>query len=169
MDGPTLQDLDYLSEFERHQFDLYDTRRLAEETHANAVLAASLTIAAFVLADYGRKSHPSVVWLVIALLGLLWAFAGAMNARVVSWYTPRWRAGPKITDAVPADRVRSTLDQVRDFSIGDQLALRRLVVEHWQARARSAWQLGNLKETRLRWSLLGFAGPVIYFAVQLST
>ena len=80
------QDLEYLAEFERHQFDLYDTRRLAEETHANAVIAAALTVTALVLADYGGN-RTSVIWLVIALLGLLWAFAWAMNARVVSWYT----------------------------------------------------------------------------------
>lgn len=165
------QDLEYLAEFERHQFDLYDTRRLAEETHANAVIAAALTVTALVLADYGRKSHPSVIWLVIALLGLLWAFAWAMNARVVSWYTPRWLAGPghKVTDAdVPAGRVRSTLEEVRDLT-GDSLALRRLVVRHWRARADSAWRMGTLKGTRLRRSLWGFAGPVLYFAIQLTT
>jgi hypothetical protein len=72
-------DLEYLAEFERHQFDLYEARRLAEETHASAVMAAALIVAGLVLTNYARKPHPKlfpdVVFLGVALLFLAWAFA----------------------------------------------------------------------------------------------
>jgi hypothetical protein len=93
MDDARLSDLEYRAEFERQQFDLYDSRRLAEETHANTVIAATLTVAAFVLADYSRSSHPGVVWLAVALVGLVWAMCLATLSRVVSWETSRHRGG----------------------------------------------------------------------------
>ena len=39
MGSNPVADLEYRAEFWRQQFDLYEARRLAEETHANAVLA----------------------------------------------------------------------------------------------------------------------------------
>ena len=44
-----MEALESRSEFERHQFQLYETRRLAVETHANAVAAAALVVAAVVV------------------------------------------------------------------------------------------------------------------------
>ena len=204
MSSDPLADLEYRAEFERQQFELYEARRLAEETHASAVMAAAVAVAAFVLAGYGRKSHPGLGWLVVALVGLLWAFALATNARVVSWETPRWRGGIELTpvrsmlraisksdrvkstvDAVhsffakderelPSDCVKSTLNAVRNFSggngelfFGGDRELRQRVIKHWQARQFSAWRLGSLKGRRLRWSLCGFVGPLVYFAVRL--
>jgi hypothetical protein len=81
MDDPALVDLGCRAEFERQQFALYDTRRLSAETHANAVIAAAIAVAAFVLADYGRQPHAHPVWLVVALLDInANTFATATNA-----------------------------------------------------------------------------------------
>jgi len=44
MDDPALVNLESRAEFERQQFALHDTRRLAAETHANAVSAAALAV-----------------------------------------------------------------------------------------------------------------------------
>jgi hypothetical protein len=90
------QDLDYHAEFERRQFELYEARRIAEETQASAVVAAAIVAAGLVLTDYVRKSDPDwfVVAVVVALVGCLWAFALATAARVVSWETPPWLGGP---------------------------------------------------------------------------
>ena len=169
MDDPALADLEYRAEFERQQFALYDTRRLAAETHANAVIAAALAVAAFVLADYSRHAHPDVGWLVVALLGLIWAFVMANLARVVSWKTPRWRgrAKRKAGEKRPSDIVDKTLEVVRDSGDADRIVLRQRMLEHWSARADSAWRLGKLKDRQLRWALWGFLGPLAYFTARL--
>jgi hypothetical protein len=170
MDDPALVDLEYRAEFERQQFALYDTRRLSAETHANAVIAAAIAVAAFVLADYGRQPHAHLVWLLVALLGITWAIAMASLARVVSWTTPRWRGGAKLapSERLPSNIVGQTLSAVRGLNDADRNALRERIVEHWRARAESAWRLGQLKDRRLGLSLWGFAGPLAYFAARLA-
>lgn len=169
MDDPAVVDLEYRTEFERQQFALYDTRRLAAETHANAVIAAALAVAAFVLADYARRPHPDLGWLVFALSGLAWALVVANLTRVVSWNTPRWLGGAKRVagEGRPSDIVKQTLCVVRDSRDAEPIALRQRMLAHWRARADSAWRLGELKDSRLGWSLLGFVGPLAYFAARL--
>lgn len=61
-----------------------------------------------------------------------------------------------------------TLDRVRCFSGSDECELRQLVINHWKARQQSTWRLGDIKEARLRRSLWGFVGPVLYFAALLA-
>ncbi len=171
VDDPALADLEDRAEFERQQFALYDTRRLSGETQANAVVAAALAVAAFVLADYARQPHPHVgliVGLIVALVGLVWAVAWANLARFVSWTTPRCLGGAKLApEERPSDIVKRTLYVVRHSPDVDRIVLRRRILEHWLARAESAFKLSELKDTRLRWSLLGFVGPLVYFAARL--
>jgi hypothetical protein len=88
MTQEALARLEYDAEFERRQFALYEARRLAAETHANAVVAAALAIAAFVLSDYSRKPHPATPWLIVALVGVGSTLVLANLARVLSWTTP---------------------------------------------------------------------------------
>jgi hypothetical protein len=166
-----LEDLEYRAEFERQQFQLYEARRLAEETQASAVVAASFAVAALVLADYGRKGHPEFGWLLLALLALVWTVVLALVARFVSWRTPHLLGGEDYRPGTqrPSDVVDSSLDAVRQFSESDQLALRERVKDHWRARAYSAYALSKLKGSRLRWSLPGFVGPLVYFAVRLAS
>lgn len=171
MEDPALADFEYRAEFERQQFTLYDARRLSAETHANAVIAAALAVAAFVLADYGRKPYPHLAWLLVALLGLTWAIAWANLARVVSWTTAWWQGGTKLAppQRLPSDIVGQTLSAIRGLDDADQIVLRQSVLEHWRARAESAWRLGQLKDRRLGWSLWGFVGPLVYFAARLAS
>jgi hypothetical protein len=138
VDEPTSDDPEYLAEFERQQFALYDTRRLTAETHSNAVVAAAVTIAALVLSDFSRKGHPSVGWLVVALVGLLWVLVLATVARVVSWKTPRWRGGAKWEGKRPSDEVGDTLAAVRAANAGDPATRRRTLVcaRHKRMEAR---------------------------------
>lgn len=169
MDDVALKDVEYRAEFERQQFILYDARRLSAETHANAVIAAALTVAALVVSDFAREKHPALAWLVVALIGLGWAFAFANIARVVSWTTARRMGGTKSTpgEQLPSDDVGHTLAAVRAADGSGQIALREQALEHWRARANSAWRLGSIKDQRLRQSLWGFAGPLAYFAARL--
>lgn len=129
METPGLEDLEYRAEFGRRQFELYEARRLAEETHANAVVAAALAVGGAVLAVYGRKRHPSGWWLAVALLGLLLAFVLALSARFVSWETPPSRLGPYRGPKPDSDLVESTREAVNDRSGADAAAreLRHLV------------------------------------------
>jgi hypothetical protein len=166
MDERPLKDLEYCAEFERHQFALYDTRRLSAETHANAVAAAALAVAAFVFNDYGREEAVGLGWLVAALVGLGWAFLLANLARVLSWLTPAWRGGENRVPR-PSDVVAETLDVARERENKDSAALRQDAIAHWQARAESAWRLGAIKGKRLNLSLWGFVGPLVYFAARL--
>jgi hypothetical protein len=162
-------DAEYLADFERQEFALYDARRLAVETHSNAVIAATLATAAFVLADFNRRSHRCALAL-LALLGGVWTFASATNARVVSWDTPLWRIGVKrpTSELKPSDEVGETLLAVRDCEGGTTgRDPRPLAIAHWHARAISAWKLGAAKDRRLRWALWGFAGPALYFGARL--
>jgi hypothetical protein len=162
--------VEYGAEFERRQFELYEARRLSAETHANAVVAAALAVAAFVLADYGRKAHPALGWLVAALLGVAWTFVLANVARVVSWTTPRWRGGAKVLpEGRRSDVVSRTLAAIRDLDPADTLPRRQGALAHWHARAISAWQLGELKRRWLDRSLWGLAGPLAYFAARLAS
>jgi hypothetical protein len=125
MTDPQLKDLEYSAEFERQQFALYDARRLALETPANAVAAVALAAAAFVVTDYGRDEAVDVAWLILALLGLGWAFVLANVARVVSWLTPLWRGGGKTRTPRPSDVVGDTLDASRDRNNKGSAALRQ--------------------------------------------
>jgi hypothetical protein len=168
MDDQYLRDLEARAEFERQQFLLYDGRRLSAEVQANTVIAASLAVAAVLVGDYGRPDHPRVVWLLVGLLGLGWGFVVANIARFVSYNTPRWRGGAKFR-VLPSDVVWETLDAARKGDPGDSVAIRQLTLEHWRARAESAYELGKLKDCRLRWSVGGFLGPAVYFAVRLAT
>jgi HPt (histidine-containing phosphotransfer) domain-containing protein len=165
MDDSASDDLEYLAEFERQQFLLYDARRLAAETHSNAVVAAAVTVAALVLSDFSRQDHPRVGWLIAALVALLWTLLLANLARVVSWNTPRWRGGAKVEGKRPSDEVRDTLAAVRNERAEN--SLRKRAVEHWHARAISAYELGTMKDRRLRLALSGFAAPLAYFAARL--
>jgi hypothetical protein len=187
VDTPGLKDLEYQAEFWRQQFEVYEARRLAEETHANAVVAAALAVAAAALASYGRKPHPSGWWLAGALLGVGFAFVFALSARVVSWETPLWLGGPywrkrialywreriareeQPKKRLPFEEVGMTLDRVRSYYGSDQRELRQRAIDHWQAREQSTYCLGNVKEARLRLALLGFVGPALYFGVGLPT
>jgi hypothetical protein len=172
-----LDDLAYRAEFERQQFQVYETRRLAEETHANAVIAAAVAVAAFVLNDYGREGHPNVAWLIAALLGVVFVIVLAINARTVSWESRRWmrvrfsKAMRKRFPAsrTPKDSVGDTLNAVRSSPSGLPEELRRRVIAHWHERQQSAWALGDLKSQRVRWALAGFAGPLAYFVARVVT
>jgi len=166
-----LEGIAYGAEFERQQFELYEARRLAAETHANAVVAAALAIAAFVLSDYDRRSQPGVPWLIAALVGVAWTLAFANLARVVSWKTPRWRGGPDSSSPSekPSDVVARTLTATRDADIADPIGWHRAALMHWQARAKSAWHLGDMKRRRLDIALWGLLGPLAYFAARLAT
>lgn len=163
------------AEFERQQFDLYEARRLAEEGHANTVVAAGLAVGGLVLADIARHHHrPWWLWVgfSVAMVGLLWVIIVGINARVVSWNTPRWQGGVKRSEGTtnPLERVKTTLDEVRGESPGAEgLDLGSSVRRHWRARADSAWKLGEAKGRRVRWSVAGFAGPSTYFIVRLFT
>ena len=169
MDANTEGDIQYLAEFERQQFALYDARRLAAETHANAVIAATLATSAFVLADFNRRSHPDVLWLVVALVGSAWTIALATNARVVSWDTRWWLGGVKrpADEAKPSDEVRRTLLCVREAERAMRADTHSRVLTHWRTRAISAWRLCACKDKRLRRALWGLAGPAAYFAARL--
>lgn len=168
MEDGQLADLEYRAEFEREQFLLYEPRRLAAETNANAVIAAALAVAAFVLSDYARTGHPPAVWFIFGLAGLAWTLVFANVARTVAWTTRWWLGGMTPVDQVrPSDRVGTTLEAVRAPE-ASTVGLREKTVEHWHARALSAWQLGVLKDRRLRQSLWGFVGPLAYFAAQLA-
>jgi len=171
VENPAPDDVEARSEFERQQFQLYEARRLSTETYANAVIAATLVTAAVVVSDFGRAEdagdRPGGVILAAALLGLLAAFGLATIARVVSWETRRVFLGVEPTrDERPDLAVRRTLDAVRDCTEGD-VELRRRIHAHWRARADSTWRLDRHKGRLLRWSLVGFAGPLIYFAARL--
>jgi hypothetical protein len=170
VDGGALADLEYRAEFERRQFELYEGRRLSAETHANAVIAAALAVAAFVLSDYSRKAHPGLGWLLAALIGIAWTIALANLARVVSWTTPRWRGGSKAApEGLPSDIVWRTLSAIRELDVAEGAVLRKGVLGHWEARARSAWKLGDMKRRRLDVSLWGLLGPLAYFAARLAS
>ena len=167
--------LEKRAEFERQQFDLYEARRLAEEGHANTVVAAALAVAGLVLADIARHHHrPWWLWVGfgVAMVGLLYVIIVGINARVVSWETPRRRGGVKQSEGTtkPSDCVRKTLDEVRGEALeGQGLDLGFLLQRHWRARADSAWKLGVAKGWRVRWSVVGFVGPLVYFVVRLFT
>ena len=165
---------------------MYETGRLAQETHANAVIAAAITVAALVLVDYAHEIHPAWPWFAVALAGLVVTFTLATVTRFVSWETPPWRGGKRHRrsnrpsasapfepttppEVRPSDRVGSTLNAVREYSGDDPLELRALASAHWRARASSAFALSGLKDNRLRWSLCGFLGPAAYFAARLLT
>jgi hypothetical protein len=169
MSATDLDSLEYAAEFERQQFTLYDARRLAAETHANAVIAVAITVAALVLNDFANKGHPRTCWLVIAMAGLSAALGLANIARFVSFKTPPARGGKKWPEPVPADAVKRSLEAVRKADLGDAEQLRRLTLEHWRDRAKSAHKLGALKDRRLRQALIGFLGPLIYFGVAIAS
>ncbi|HEV7752606.1 MAG TPA: hypothetical protein VGO71_13760 [Baekduia sp.] len=166
MHDPDLTDLEYRAEFERQQFVLYDARRLAVETHANAVIAVALAIAAVMVSDYARDDHPAIGWFLIGLAGVGWVFVFANIARVVSFPTPRWLGGKRWKPRAPSDVVKDTLNTIRDEP-GAGLALRKHAHDHWRARAESAYKLGDLKGRRLRLSLWGLLAPAVYFAARL--
>ncbi len=137
------EDLKYRAEFERQQFQVYETRRLAEETQANAVMASAVAVSAFLFNDYARKHHPGT-WLavlfIVALVALAVTFVFALNARIVSWESRRVmqprlrrRRHKHAAKPVPAKRVARTLTAVR-CSDGDPCELRRPVQVHWRAR-----------------------------------
>jgi hypothetical protein len=79
------------------------------------------------------------------------------------------RGGAKPPDPalLPSELVATTLAKVRDVGVVDPVDLRQMALQHWQARAKSAYQLGALKDRRLRQSLWGFVGPFAYFASRL--
>jgi hypothetical protein len=162
------KDMEARAEFERQQFLLYETRRLTTETHANAVIAATLVVTAVVLTDYGRpedpQQRPALAWLILALLGLVVAFAFAVLAREVSWRTPRWRGGSSLGEAASASG--EALVAVRSCPDGG-VELRDRIHQHWRARAHSAWTLGDVKSRLVRLALWGFVGPLVYFAASL--
>jgi hypothetical protein len=170
VDKRALDDLEYRAEFERQQFELYEARRIAEETSANAVIAAAVAVVALVLADYGRKGHPDFVWLLVALLALLWTLVFALITRFVSWKTPHLVGGKDSASGMvrPSDVVDQTLKDVRDARDESGSDLRERAMAHWRARACSAYELSTLKGRRLRWSLWGFIGPLVYFALRLA-
>lgn len=97
---------------------------------------------------------------------MAWLIVFANVARVVSFPTPWWRGGARWTKGRPSDVVGETLNTIRDHPARD-LDLRKQAHTHWQARARSAYHLGTLKGNRLALSLVGFAGPAMYFADRL--
>jgi hypothetical protein len=127
----------------------YEARRLATETHSNAVIAAALVVAAAVLTLYSRpgdaKDTLDVVLLSFGLGGSIVAFVLATFAREVSWRS-RWAGGGRF---------------------GSEKRPERLTHEHWHARAVSAYELGQRKGRWLRVALIGFVGPLIYFAGAL--
>lgn len=159
-------DAEYRAEFERQQFLLYEARRLASETHANAVFAAALAIAAVLVADYGRTDHPALLWFLLGVAGVAWVLVFSNIARIVNFLTPRWRGGGSWGDERPSDVVGRTLTAMREGELGG-VALRDSAHEHWRARALSAWHLGLLKGRRLGLSLWGLLGPVVYFAARI--
>lgn len=158
-------DVDYRAEFERQQFLLYEARRVASETHANAVIAAALAIAAVLIGDYSRRGHPSLAWFVIGVGGVAWVLVFANVARTVSFPTPRWRGGRKWEPEPPSDVVDKTLRAMRRKGLHG-VVLREGAHRHWQARAVSAYQLGLLKSQRLNLALMGVLGPAAYFAAR---
>jgi hypothetical protein len=159
-------DLEYRAEFERQQFLLYDSRRLAVETHANAVIASALAISVVLVSDYAREDHPPAAWFVFGLAGVAWLFLFANVARVLSFPTPWWRGGSRWPEGRPSDVVWQTLETFRDRpELGS--ALREQAHEHWHARAVSAYELGDLKGKRLNLALVGFIGPTAYFLDRL--
>lgn len=170
-------DIERRTEFERQQFALYETRRLEVEKQATAVIAAALAIAAFTLNDFGRAGHPALGWLLVAVVGLLITSAYAFAARSLDFRTPRWRLGSKWdseasehddkTPELPHQATKRTLACVRELPVAETDPLKTAILAHWYARAQSAWQLGELKDKRLRWSLWGFVGPVVYIVVRI--
>lgn len=167
MEDRQLESLEYAADFERQQFVLYDDRRLAAETHANAVIAGAVTVAALVFSDFARTEHPALGWFIAAVVGLAGAFVLANVARVVSFETPRWRGGGEREQPLPSAVVKATLCAAREVAAGDPETLRERTRAHWRARAHSPWKLGDLKDRRLRQSLVGFLGPLAYFAARL--
>ena len=162
-----IADLEARCEFERQQFQLYETRRLATETHANAVIAAALVITAIVLTDYSRADGPAFGWLLVALVGLVAAFGLALHAREITWQTPPWRGGTDPDDLeAMALATKAALEEIRDRSASG-VELRRQIHRVWQARARSAHRYGEVKSQLVRIALVGFVGPLIYFAGSL--
>jgi hypothetical protein len=150
-DGQRFADLELRTERERAPFDLYEPRRLAVETQATALTAAALTVGGLLLLGFEDLSGLGNVpeWGVpVALVGLIWALVCASLARFGSWDTPKRYGGPR--EAYHGD-VKRTLDALRDATEETEpVELRRLAHAHWNARAHSAWKLGEFKFKRLR-------------------
>src|SRR5438067_11162990 len=124
MSSDPVADLDYRAEFERRQFELYEARRLAEETQASAVIAVALVVVGLVLTDYARQIASQSLVPCCCAGRFLMDVRLSTSARIVSWETPRWRGGAKLTETpVPSNRVKSTRVAVREHSGADQQEL----------------------------------------------
>jgi hypothetical protein len=161
-----LADLEFRTEQERATFDLYERRRLAVETQATALTAGALTLGGLLLVGFADLAALGDVpeWGVpLALLGLLWALVCASWARFASWDTPRRLGGPKEQPHLQVKETLSALRGATERTKPDEL--RRLALAHWNARARSAWKLGEFKFEWLRAGLWGLLLPGLYLVV----
>jgi hypothetical protein len=84
-------------------------------------------------------------------------FAGI--ARFASWQIPTWLGRDETRPDIAAGRTLTALRRADDVSA---VELRKLALDHWHARANSAWRLSILKYTWLRRAAFALIVPMLF-------
>jgi hypothetical protein len=157
--------LDFRVQQEREQFVLNDRRRAEFESQATAITAAALTMSALLIAGQDRLTRLGKLveyGTVATILSLVCSMIFAAVARFMSWRTPTWLRSDKTR---PDLDVRTSLGMLRHADDLPALELRRRALNHWTARAESAWRLGQLKYSWLQRAAFTFTVPLLFLVV----
>jgi hypothetical protein len=156
-----LVDLDFRVQQEREQFVLYDRRRAEFELQATATTAAALTMSALLIAGHDKLARLGDIieyGTAVTILALACSMIFAGISRFASWQIPTWLGRGETRPDIIAGKTLSALRDADDVSAVD---LRRLALDHWKARADSAWRLSMLKYTWLRRAALALVVPLL--------
>jgi hypothetical protein len=157
-----LADLEFRVQQEREQFVLYDRRRAEFELQATATTAAALTMSALLIAGQDKLAHLGDIvkyGTAATILALVCSMVFAGIARFASWQTPRWLRRDETRPDIEAGRTLTALRRAGDLSA---VELRTLALDHWNARANSAWRLSILKYTWLRRAAFALIVPLLF-------
>lgn len=117
---------------------------------------------ALILAGVGhspRTSNHIAGWAVVLLVVSILC---ALCARFVSWRWPRWLLGPRGELHLDVEKELSALRDMSEES--DSLSIRRQGRKLWEARAKSAWRLGDHKKGLLI-AAVALLAPALVFVV----
>jgi hypothetical protein len=96
------------------------------------------------------------------ILALVCSIVFAAVARFASWRTPAWLRSDKTR---PDLDVGASLTALRCADDIPAIELRSRALDHWNARAESAWRLGQLKYAWLKRAALALSIPLFFLVI----